>query len=215
MTKQAIAIRVIGVITFGLIFVVIFFQSGIRLSNLSPEWVLERVGDNTWRMLAMMLLLMLIQNVFTFIPFVLIVTMNIALFGFWLGYLYSVVCSVIGSTLIFIAIRHLFSASVSTKRWATYQQQVEKNGFFFVFSGRILPFMPTNLINIVSALSSMKVGSFIVATLLGNLIYAFVLSSASFGVLASLDNTALLIPFALLLLVGYFFFRRYRKKVSA
>ena len=79
-----------------------------------------------------------------------------------------------------------------------YEQKVEKNGFLFVLSGRILPFLPTNLINIVSGLSSMKLSHFIFATTIGNMVYGLVLASASFSVLSISNHN----QFLFLVIIG-------------
>ncbi|WP_445783326.1 hypothetical protein [Solibacillus sp. FSL W7-1436] len=48
----------------------------------------------------------------------------------------------------------------------------------------MLPFLPTNLINIVSGLSKMKISYFISATTIGNMIYGLVLASVSYGIVS-------------------------------
>ncbi|MNI66296.1 TVP38/TMEM64 family inner membrane protein YdjZ [compost metagenome] len=156
---------------------------------------------------------MTLQNLFTFIPLVLVITANIALFGFWKGYLFGCLCSVIGSTLIFLSIRHLFHDLFSNSKMQKIQNKVEKNGFLFVLSGRILPFMPTNLINIASALSSIKTMHFILATTAGNLIYGLVLSSVSFSVISATSHNPLyILPIAIVILIAVLLYRVYKRR---
>lgn len=183
MRKQTLVFRIFCYVACVLSILLILYKSGVRVSNLSPETVLTIAHHNTLNVLLIMLVLMTLQNLFTFIPLILVITINIALFGFWKGYLFSTFSSVIGSTVIFLSIRYLFPNLFTSTKLQKYEQKVEKNGFLFVLSGRVLPFLPTNLINIVSGLSSMKVWHFVLATMLGNLIYGFVLASASFSVI--------------------------------
>ncbi|AWE09152.1 TVP38/TMEM64 family protein [Lysinibacillus sp. 2017] len=198
MKKRTLLFRGVCYIACILSILLILYKSGIRISDLSPETILTIAHHNMILVLLIMLVLMSLQNLFTFIPLILVITINIALFGFWKGYLYSCFCSVVGSTVIFLSIRYLFPNLFSSTKMQKYEQKVEKNGFLFVLSGRILPFLPTNLINIVSGLSSMKLSHFVSATTLGNMIYGLVLASASFSVLSISNHN----QFLFLVIIG-------------
>ena len=191
----------------------ILYKSGFTVSDLSPETILTIAHHNTFLVLIIMLVLMSLQNLFTFIPLILVITINITLFGFWKGYFYSCFCSVIGSTAVFLSIRYLFPNLFSSTKLQKYEQKIEKNGFLFVLSGRILPFMPTNLINFVSGLSSIKLSHFISATTLGNMIYGFVLASASFSILSISEHNyfLFLLIIAILLIISCIRFIKKRK----
>lgn len=183
MDRRKLIFRVSIYITLILSLLIGLKLSGFKVSNLTVDTVLTAANHNMFLILIIMLLIMVLQNLFTFIPLVLVITINISILGFWLGYLYSCFCSVIASTLIFLSIRYLFSGSFSNSMFRKFNEKVEKNGFRFVLVSRILPFLPTNLINIVSGLSSMKITHFIAATTIGNMIYGLVLSTASFSVI--------------------------------
>lgn len=161
-----------------------------------------------------MLVIMVLQNLFTFIPLVLVIATNITLFGFWNGYLYGCFCSVIGSTLIFLSIRYLFQDAFSNSKTKKYQEKIEKNGFLFGLSGRVLPFMPTNLINIASGLSSIKTSHFVIATTVGNMIYGLVLASASFSIiLATTHNRLYLLIIVLVILIAVLLYRIKKRSI--
>lgn len=162
----------------------VLYASGFTLNDLNTETIQQLARHNTPLILLIMLIVMCLQNLVTFIPLILVITVNITLFGFWEGYLYSALCSVIGSTLIFLSIRYFFRDAHIAKM-KKYEAKIAKNGFLFVLSGRILPFIPTNLINILSGLSAMKLWHFVAATALGNLIYGLVLASLSYGVISA------------------------------
>ena len=202
MNKQKLFFRLFAYIALVLCIWSILYISGVRVSDLSPEKILKMAHHNTALILIIMLIVMSLQNIFTFIPLILVITVNIALFGFWQGYLYSSFCSVFGSTVMFLSIRYLFSKMISSSKLQKYQQKVEKNGFLFVLTSRIFPFIPTNLINIVSGLSSMKVSHFIYATTIGNMIYGLVLSLVSYGILSvsSFDQLLIIIPILIMVL---------------
>lgn len=159
-----------------------------------------------------MLVLMTLQNIFTFIPLILVITANITLFGFWHGYFYGCLCSVIGSTLVFLSIRHLFHGIfANSPKMKQFQGRIEKNGFAFVLFGRILPLMPTNLINITSGLSSIRTLQFITATSLGNLVYGLALSSVSFGVISASSHNRIYLLLTVVVVLAVVLFTRLNK----
>ena len=189
-------------------------KSGLSFSDLSPQLILEITHNNIFLVLLLMLLLMTLQNLFTFIPLILVITINISLFGFWRGYLFSSFSSVIGSTSIFFSVRYFFADLFSSGKYNKYERKIEKNGFLFVLFGRILPFLPTNLINIVSGISKMKVSHFVSATAIGNMIYGLVLASISFGAL-SLSSQHKQLFYGILIIIVIFIIWRYTKKLSS
>lgn len=213
MDRRKLIIRISIYIALVLTLLISLKLSGFKVSNLSVDTVLEAANHNIVLILIIMLFIMLLQNLFTFIPLVLVITINISIFGFWIGYLYSCFCSVIASTLIFLSIRYLFSNVFTSSKFHKYNEKIEENGFRFVLFGRILPFLPTNLINIVSGLSSMKITHFISATTVGNMIYGLVLSTASFSVVAMFSKHPYLTIIALAIVIcSYFFFIFMKKK---
>ena len=183
MNRRKLLIRVGCYMTIVLALFFTLKQTGIKISDLSADTILAIAQNNMILILLTMLVIMILQNLFTFIPLVLVITLNISLLGFWFGYLYSCLCSVIGSTLIFLSIRYMFPNLFSHSKLKMYEEKIKENGFRFVLFGRIFPFLPTNLINITSGLSSIKLSHFIAATTLGNMIYGFFLSSASISVI--------------------------------
>ncbi|MBM7567864.1 TVP38/TMEM64 family protein [Paenibacillus sacheonensis] len=213
MNKRKLIIRLIGYIAFLLCLFLVLQHSGLTVSDITPDTIREIAHDDIILLMLIMLVIMTLQNIFTFIPLILVITANITLFGFWRGYLFGCLCSVIGSTLVFLSIRHLFhDAFANLKKMRQFQARIEKNGFAFVLFGRILPLMPTNLINISSGLSSIKTLHFIAATTIGNLIYGLVLSSVSFGMLSATDHHRLYLLLTVAVAAAIALFYRLNKR---
>lgn len=212
MRKQTLFFRVFCYVAFVLGILFALYKSGIRVSDLSPELILSIARHNTLNVLVIMLIIMTLQNLFTFIPLILVITINIALFGFWKGYLYSTFCSIVGSTVIFLSVRYLFQNLFSSTKLQQYEEKIKQNGFLFVLSARIMPFIPTNIINIVSGLSAIKVRHFILATTIGNIIYGFVLASASYSAIAMIKQHPLMTMLVLVAIVSVVFIIQIRKK---
>lgn len=213
MNKRKLTFRACGYIFVVLCLFLLFKRSGLTVSDITPETIRALAHDNIILILLIMLVIMVLQNLFTFIPLVLVIATNITLFGFLYGYLYSCFCSILGSTLMFLSVRYLFKDIFSNSFTTKYSEKIEKKGFIFVLSGRILPLLPTNLLNIASGISAIKVSHFLAATTIGNMIYGFVLATASFSIITvALHHPVYLILFALIIITGisvYF----YRKKI--
>ena len=212
MNKRKLIFQMIGYLIIVLCLFFIIKRSGLTIGDISPEMIRTLAHNNTLLILLIMLFIMLLQNLFTFIPLVLVIATNITLFGFWYGYLYGCFCSVIGSTLIFLSIRYLFQNAFSNSVTKKYQEKIEKKGFLFVLSGRILPFIPTNLINIASGLSSIKTSHFVAATTIGNMIYGLVLASASFSVILAITHNPLYLLLIFLVVLVVVFIYRVKKR---
>lgn len=170
------------------------------------------IDQNIWFILAITLVIMMIQNTFTVIPLILVITVNYVLFGFIKGFLWSWITSLIGSTVIFLCSRYLFQGWVSRKVDASLRSKIEKNGFKFVFQARVIPFIPTSLINILSGVSSIPFRSFILATSIGNFLYFFMMTLIPAGLLNIPSNQYLIEASILLIILLIFYFTFKRKK---
>lgn len=158
------------------------------------------------------MILMIIQNLFTVIPLILLISVNVSLFGFSNGYIWSWFTSIIGGVVSFLAARywfqHFFTRWVSSK----WQGKIESNGFMVVFVGRIFPFVPTSAVNIAAGLSSIGMKPFLYGTILGNMIYFFVLALLPLGVMSVHIESYIYIVIILLAVAGAFVWRSGKRK---
>ena len=86
-----------------------------------------------------------------------------AIFGFLPGLILVSFASTIGATLAFLAARFVFRDWVQSKfgeKLRTVNEGVEKEGSFYLFTLRLVPIFPFFLVNIVMALTPMKVVTF-------------------------------------------------------
>lgn len=159
-----------------------------------------------------MLLFMIIQNSVTIIPLVLLVTVNVIVFGFLLGFVWSYVTSIIGCLLVFIVTRYWLH-DVATKRLNDrMKEKIEKNGFVFVFISRIFPILPTSIINIAAAVSTISMKHYLLGTLLGNFIFIFALSLIPLGIMSEEAEHYIFILLALFIVIGVAVYRRRKKR---
>jgi len=130
-----------------------------------------------------MLVIMIIQNSFTIIPLILVITINITLFGVVIGFFWSWLTSIIAAILVFTCVRYLFKDQLLNRFRSVNLMSIEEKGFTYVFQARIFPFVPTSLINILAGLTAIRFRDFLFATVLGNFLFFIVLSLIPAGIL--------------------------------
>lgn len=212
MNKRKLAARLSLYALFIIGLLLVLHSLGFTIADIHPDTIRRITHDNLLLLLIIMLFIMILQNFFTFIPLILVITTNITLFGFWTGYLYGCLCSVIGSMAMFLSIRYLFHDAFAKKNVSKFQEKLKKNGFLFVLSARILPFLPTNLINIAAAVSPIKWSHFLVATTIGNMIYSFILASLAIGLISTASyNPLYLLAIAAVAVVGFILYKKWNK----
>ena len=128
------------------------------------------------------------------------------LFGSVLGTVYVNVGATTGATLAFLAARYLLRDWVEQKfgdRLGPIQEGFAKNAFSYLMTLRLIPLFPFFLVNMVSGLTRVTLGTYFVATALGIIPGSFVYAYAGrqLGTINSLKEIAspnVLLAFTLL-----------------
>ncbi|MCZ8537587.1 VTT domain-containing protein [Paenisporosarcina quisquiliarum] len=195
-----------------LIFLVLNRQIITLLVNRDVEAIQDFLDDNLLYAYMFMLVIMILQNSFTVFPLLLVITINITLFGFIDGFLWSWVSSVIAAIFVFYAVRYLFQERLIEKFKPELLEQIEANGFAYVFQARIFPLVPTSLVNILAGLSTVRFWPFILATTIGNFIYFFILALIPAGLVSEKVNETLIWVILVSVILLYYLFKLVRKK---
>jgi len=159
-----------------------------------------------------------ILAVVLFLPVTILLTiLGGYLFGIAPGLLYSLICSIIGGTIIFLVVRYLFGDIVQKHvgRYAYhFSKELEGKGYSYLLMLHLLPVTPTPLINVLAGLSPLSWWTFawtgFVGMLPGALLYVIagqqltyinsiqdILSWRMMAIFFILGLLALLIPYAL------------------
>jgi len=198
-----------------LIFLVLNRQIITLLVNRDVEAIQDFLDDNLLYAYMFMLVIMILQNSFTVFPLLLVITINITLFGFIDGFLWSWISSVIAAIFVFYAVRYLFQERLIEKFKPELLEQIKANGFAYVFQARIFPLVPTSLVNILAGLSTVRFWPFILATTIGNFIYFFILSLIPAGLVSEEINETLIWVILVSAILAYYLFKLVRKKRKA
>lgn len=170
------------------------------------------LNENIVSILFITLVMMIIQNSLTIIPLIFLITLNIMVFGFFYGIIWSWITSVIAAVIVFISVRYYFQ-DLSLKRInKSLKEKIEKNGLLFVFIGRIFPFVPTSIVNIVAGVSSIEFKHFLVATSVGNLLFFSLLGLIPLGIVTLEFDYYILGIFSFFIIIAYYIYKYYFKK---
>ena len=119
------------------------------------------------------------------LPLALVLTLTGGfLFGPIIGALLSVSSATLGSTVFFLACRTAFGDTLAKRAGPTVNKLAagfRRDAFSYLFTLRILPVAPLLLINIAAGLARVKVGTFMLASLIGMAPGSFVYSFLGSG----------------------------------
>ena len=117
------------------------------------------------------------------------------LFGSFLGTLIVLVPATLGATMAFLVARYLLRDWVARKfgdRLEAFQRGFAKNAFSYLLTLRLIPLFPFFLVNLVSGLTRIRLGTYAAATALGIIPGTFVFANAGrqLGSINSLNDVA-------------------------
>ena len=117
-------------------------------------------------------LLTLFVNAIGFPPAIIFSTANTLIFGIVPGIVLSVLAETVGVTISFILLRFFFRDTakkviVKSKRLRSIDKYSSKNGFTVMLIARMVPYLPSGLLNAAGALSSMSLTDYFLASLVG------------------------------------------------
>jgi uncharacterized membrane protein YdjX (TVP38/TMEM64 family) len=121
------------------------------------------------------LLLAFSRSYIPFVPTFAIVTINAALYGYWLGSLYTLVGLVTGSVTFFLLFRRwrnrpFFVRKFAKPRIQTMLKWVQRRGALYIFLVSLFPGGPFEIINLLAAAANMRLRRFALAITAGRAI---------------------------------------------
>ena len=195
-----------------LVFLIMNRQIITLLVNQDIEATQDFLDDNMLHAVVFMLVIMILQNSFTVFPLLLVISINITLFGFINGFLWSWISSVIAAIAVFYSVRYLFQERLIEKFKPELLKKIDANGFSYVFQARVFPLVPTSLVNILGGLSTVRIWPFILATTIGNFLFFFALALIPAGLLSEELDETLIWVVLIGAILAYYLFKLVRKK---
>lgn len=117
-------------------------------------------------------LLTLFVNALGFPPAIIFSTANTLIFGIFWGIVISVVAETVGVTISFLLLRFFFRDAAEkliskSKFLSSLDQYSSEKGFVVMLIARMVPYVPSGLLNAVGALSALSLGDYFLASLVG------------------------------------------------
>jgi len=204
-----------GKILTGIIFLLgigafVYFDLGQYLSLASlkanRDLLLNYTEANYAMAVSLFLLIYILQTTFSLPGGAMLTLTGGFLFGSLMGTFFVNIGATIGATMAFLAARYLLRDWVEGKfgdRLETIQSGFAKNAFCYLMTLRLIPAFPFFLVNLVSGLTRVKLGTYVLATSLGIIpgSFVFAFSGRQLGSINSLSEIAsppVLLAFTLL-----------------
>lgn len=144
------------------------------------------------------------------------------LFGAFLGAVYVCIGAIVGATLAFFSTRYLIGSWIQDRyrnQLKRFNEEIEKNGYYYLLTLRIIPIFPFFLVNFFAGLTNIPYRIFLwtllITALPGAVIYAF--AGQQLGVIESIRDIyspEVWIAFLLLIifLIAFLAFRYIKRK---
>ncbi len=154
------------------------------------------------------IILPVIEAFIPVLPLVGFVIINVAVFGFFMGYLYSWIGNCLGSFLLFMLIRKIGGKKIENKieksKYKGTLEKIRKKNLTVLFFLYCFPFTPSFLISGTAALTSMNTQQFILALLPSKFVMILSLAFIGQNVSSYFENPAKSLFFIVFILVVNF-----------
>lgn len=204
-----------GKIITGIIFLLgigafVYFDLGQYLSldslKANRDLLLNYTESNYGLAVAVFILVYILQTAFSLPGGAILTLTGGFLFGSLIGTVFVNIGATAGATLAFLAARYLLRDWVESKfgdRLGPIQAGFAENAFSYLMTLRLIPAFPFFLVNLVSGLTRVKLGTYMIATSLGIIPGSFVFAFAgrqlgSINSLSEIVSPPVLLAFSLL-----------------
>ncbi|TCS81266.1 TVP38/TMEM64 family protein [Tepidibacillus fermentans] len=204
------------------IFYVIFqthFGEILRQGNLTM--LVDYLKSLGWIAWLISFIAILIQTFFPFIPFVILAGANALVFGIWEGFFMSWLFAIIGAIVAFFFSRYIAQefAKQQTKKYPLLKKmehQIKDNGFLIFLLGRLIPILPSSIVNFFGGISSLDFRSFFWSTFLGKLPMVFLETMMGHDIIFFKQHPKrlvfLILIFGTFIYLGYWINKRFTNK---
>lgn len=190
----------------------VYLLGGIQTAELQE--FLKQAG--LWAPLAYILIYVLATVLM--LPSTALNLMGGALFGLWLGTLWTSIAAVIAALISFLYTRTVGRRIIKKRfqKWSTLDSEIQRGGVYYIFAIRLLPIIPYGLVNFVAGLTSISLKDYTIGTIAGTVpgLLPFVFIGSS-GLTAVKTGNILPLLGALsltgLLIIGATLYRRRRR----
>lgn len=163
-------------VVLGVIIALVLLFTQTKLGALLQTGDLDQISQyiKSFGLLSIVIsfLLIVVQTFIPFVPFFLLAGVNIVIFGPVGGFLLTWIAAVVGASLNFLTARYVAQGWAQAKVgnlpfFQRLNEQAERSGFRIVLMARLIPVLPSTVINAAAGLSAVSFLQFFTATLIG------------------------------------------------
>ncbi|CAD2073266.1 TVP38/TMEM64 family protein [Phocicoccus pinnipedialis] len=149
------------------------------------------------------LFLVVVESFLPILPLIAIVILNTNSYGLVVGFLVSYAGSVTGSYSVFLIARYLFRERATKyinkhKRLYKMREFIDRRGFSFLFILLSLPFTPSSVVNIITAMSNIRRDVYLYILLASKFVMILSISVIGFDIAGFLKS-----PIRIILSIGF------------
>jgi uncharacterized membrane protein YdjX (TVP38/TMEM64 family) len=168
-TAGAVLLAAIVVILFYRLF---FTNQGVRFAHIGMHQLSEYLQSFGAIGAIIGALLVYVQTIVPFVPFIVVAGVNVLLYPSPWGFVVNYVMACLGALTAFLFARYYGHDRVTAKLnnyplALQFNKQMERSGFFYVLIGRLIPVIPSSLINLGAGITKVTFRQFLFGTLIG------------------------------------------------
>jgi uncharacterized membrane protein YdjX (TVP38/TMEM64 family) len=187
------------------------------------EWVEQAVlqtGLAGADILLVTIPLAILQGFLGLFPFALLITLHVSALGIVSGLLASWIAGTTAAIVVYGVCKYLFADWFHRKWWhklqryEKWQRAFDHYGIWAIIFLRTVPVMPNNLISFMSAVSPIRISSYIWSSILGNMSHIWLIGIFSSAILfPDIEQWKLIVSYAAfcLILLSVFLWRKFRR----
>ncbi|WP_458120617.1 TVP38/TMEM64 family protein [Paenibacillus sp. Z6-24] len=157
----------------------------------------------------------LLVGFFPVVPYGIVSGLFGFLYGWFSGGLLSLLCSTLAALLMYGIVRVTMPPNVPRSQQPAhpFMQQLQRHAFVAIVFARMLPIVPSQLINITCSMARISWRTFLLATIIGKLPVMFLFSSVGSQLMSNPQRSLLIvILYLLLMILLYRLYIKYRSK---
>lgn len=201
----------------------LFTHKGIKITDITVTQLSEYLQSFGLIAYGIGVLAILIQTFVPFIPFFVIASANVITFGLFQGFLINYLTACLGAIIVFLLARYVGHATVERQLTKyplakSFNAKLENHGFLYVLIGRLIPIIPSSLVNLASGVTKVRFKHYFFGTIIGKFPIVLLESYIGNDLLHIKENRGrllvLLVIFMVLMGIGYWIKKRLTEKIS-
>lgn len=183
------------------------------------NWLLDVTQLDGLSIIIITLPLAIIQGFLGIFPFATLIVLHISVLGLGSGLFFSWMTGTLAAIVVYLVCKSFFFDWFNRKwghriqRYERWQHYMDMYGVWAIIFLRTLPIMPNNLISFMSAISPIKLSSYIWSSILGNLSHIWLFGLISSSIIMPDTNLWVLLLLYIvfcLILIAIFIVKNYK-----